>query len=217
MKKMTLCLFLAAALCAAALTGCASKSAAASSAAQTSGSASAIVAAASTSKSSSAASSAAASKSSSSQAASSSASQAAASQSASGSAASSAKATYSEQDLADALDACLNTDAGSAGSSLKAASAAAKLVEFSAKNMLGDNVTPIGDAIQKWYDGLDATKRSALKDAWSEIYQDAQDLVADPAKMKDQLSDAGVTTDFTAMDLTTGISAANCIDSALKG
>jgi hypothetical protein len=125
-------------------------------------------------------------------------------------------AEYSEQELTDALDACCSFESGTSGSSLQAISAASELVSFSAKNMSETNVKAIGDDIQKWYDALDADKKDTLKANWDEIYEDAQKLVADPASMKDALSDAGVTTDFASMDLSTGISAANCVNSLLS-
>ena len=111
------------------------------------------------------------------------------------------------------LDACCSYETGTAGSSLQAVKAASGLVSFSAKNMTDANVKAIGDDIQKWYDALSTDKKTSLKANWDEIYQDAQKLVADPSSMKDALSDAGVDTDFTSMDLTTGISAANCVNS----
>jgi len=202
-KRMLLCLALTAALCLTLLTGCAKSTAAKSSAAAASASAGSA-------SQSSAVKSAETSAAKSSDSSASSASSAPAQSSSS---AASSETAYSAQELTDALDACCSYETGTAGSSLQAVKAASGLVSFSAKNMTDANRKAIGDDIQKWYDALSTDKKASLKANWDEIYQDAQKLVADPSSMKDALSDAGVDTDFTSMDLTTGISAANCVNS----
>jgi|GEM_PF-3017447 len=201
-KRMFLCLALVAALCLTLLTGCAKSTAAKSSAAAASASAGS---AAQSSAVKSAETSAAKSSDSSASSASSAPAQS--------SSAASSETAYSAQELTDALDACCSYETGTAGSSLQAVKAASGLVSFSAKNMTDANLKAIGDDIQKWYDALSTDKKASLKANWDEIYQDAQKLVADPTSMKDALSDAGVDTDFSSMDLTTGISAANCVNS----
>lgn len=126
-------------------------------------------------------------------------------------------ASYSKDDLKAALDGCVSYEADSAGGSLKAASAAAALVTFSAQNASQDNLDAISADLNDWYSGLTDTEKTQLKANWSDLYTDAQNLVADPAGQADLLSDAGVTTDFSKMDLTNGISLCNMIDSLMQG
>jgi predicted small secreted protein len=124
--------------------------------------------------------------------------------------------TYQKADLDKVLDACKSFEPDSAGGSLKSAAAAAGLVEFSARNATDANLKALGNDVESWYNGLTQTDKNQLKNNWQEIYQDAQAIVADPSSTKDLLTDAGVTTDFSKMDLSTGISVCNLLDSLMK-
>jgi len=120
-------------------------------------------------------------------------------------------------DLQTLLTACVGVQPGAAGCSLRSASAAAGLVEFSATHAKDCSAPRINDQIKSWYNALSADDKNALKDAWPSVYADAQSLVADPKAMTDQLSDAGVTTNFAQMDLTDGMFVANYLQSLLGG
>jgi len=135
---------------------------------------------------------------------------------ASSAASSAGTVSYEKADLDQVLDACKSFEMDSAGGSLKSADAAAGLVEFSAKNAVGANIKALGDDVESWYNGLTDADKTLLKKNWSDIYQDAQAIVADPSSQAGLLSDAGVTTDFSKMDLSTGISVCNLLDSLMK-
>lgn len=105
--------------------------------------------------------------------------------------------TAAPQTLAVVLDGCIAFEADSAGGSLKTAVAASGLVVFLAETPPAD----LPGETQAWQQELTAAEQQTLDANWPGVYRCAQELCADPAAQQDLLDTAGVTTDFTALDL----------------
>lgn len=125
--------------------------------------------------------------------------------------------SFTKDEFIAVLDKCCSDGVDTAGGSLKAAAAAAGLVEFSAKYATDDRLETISADMDEWYKSISEDEKVTLKANWDTIYKDAQSIISNPADMTDLLQDAGVTTDFSNMDLTTGISVCNMLDSLMKG
>ncbi len=110
------------------------------------------------------------------------------------------------------LDECVSYEADSAGGSLKTAKAAAGLVELLSTNVPSDLA---GDAAL-WRQGLDANREATLQQNWPGISQQARAIADDPAATADLLATAGVTTDFTGMDLSAIPACMDTLDDALQ-
>lgn len=111
---------------------------------------------------------------------------------------------YTKEALNNALAGCYAFDVGTAGGSLKAAIAASDLVKFSAQYATKENLTAMQQDIKAWYQTLLSGDKQVLKNNWSLIYSTANQIVTAPADAAPLLSDAGVTTDFSSMNLTYG-------------
>lgn len=98
----------------------------------------------------------------------------------------------------DVLDRCVSYEGGTAGASLKTAQAAAGLVEFLAADT---DEALSGESAAAWRAALSDTQSAALDENWPGIYLCAVSLCDDPAAQAGLLADAGVETDFSAMDL----------------
>lgn len=122
---------------------------------------------------------------------------------------------YDESDLKDALDAAIAYEAGTAGSSLKTAIAAAGLVEFFATQCTPEDAVGIMTDTADWYADLTAGQQATLAENWPSIYAQAEKIVEDPAGQAELLSEAGVTTDFTKLDLVAPAEAMVALDSVL--
>lgn len=122
-------------------------------------------------------------------------------------------APQSAQTLAAVLDGCIAFEADSAGGSLKTAVAASGLVVFLADGPDAD----LPGETQAWQQDLTADEQQTLDANWPGVYRCAQELCADPAAQRDLLDTAGVTTDFTALDLTGVPQDLDTIDRALYG
>lgn len=186
MNRFFVSVSLTAALLAALLTGCGAASSTASSA-----------------TSSTSASSSAASGSESTPATSDSAASAASSDAVSGAAATDTVSPTLLPYSADALHTALNEltafDGGTAGTSLKSASAAGALVAFAAQS--GKAPATLAADAQSWYDGLDEAQRTTADNNWAGVLSTARAIVEDPAQQAELLDNAGVAEDFTMMDL----------------
>lgn len=110
-----------------------------------------------------------------------------------------AAAAVKTQRLTVVLNGCIAYEVDSAGGSLKTAIAAADLVVFLAGDFVPDDLPGETDA---WHQALDDDDRATMDANWPGVYRCAQDICADPAAQQGLLDDAGVTTDFSAMDLT---------------
>ena len=97
------------------------------------------------------------------------------------------------------LNGCIAYEVDSAGGSLKTAIAAADLVVFLAGDLVPEDLP--GET-RTWQQGLSADDQATMDANWPGVYRCAQDICADPAAQQGLLDDAGVTTDFSTMDLT---------------
>lgn len=116
---------------------------------------------------------------------------------AAGSGASSATRNSGSKALGALLDNCVSYETGTAGGSLKTAKAAADLVALLARDAPAD----LRGEADAWRQGLDAGREETLQANWPAISLQARAIADDPAGCADLLATAGVTTDFTAMDL----------------
>lgn len=106
---------------------------------------------------------------------------------------------YTVAGLYVVLDATISFDSGSAGSSLKNAGAAAGLAEYAA--LCGGTPATLADDAQAWMDGLGQAGRATLDENWTRVSLESRAIAADPAAEQELLDDAGVTTDFSCLDL----------------
>lgn len=102
------------------------------------------------------------------------------------------EATAEQQAILEQL---VDFGADTAGGSLKTACAAAALVEYLSTSTLE------ADTMTDWRAGLTADKQELLALNWPDILFRAQAICTDPAAEADLLASAGVTTDFTALQL----------------
>lgn len=115
------------------------------------------------------------------------------------SAASAAVGAIKVQRLTVVLNGCIAYEVDSAGGSLKTAIAASDLVVYLAGEFVPDDLP---GQTQLWQDALSRDDQATMDANWPRVYRCAQDICEDPAAQQGLLDDAGVTTDFSAMDLT---------------
>ena len=106
---------------------------------------------------------------------------------------------YSAEGLGTVLDMITAYGADTAGGSLQTAQAAGELVRFAAE--AGDQSATLGADAQAWLDRLNDDHRAALKTNWAAVREQARGIAADYDSQKGILGDAGVTTDFSALDM----------------
>lgn len=106
---------------------------------------------------------------------------------------------YSAEGLNKALDGILDVETGTAGGSLQTAQSAAALVEFAAA--CGADSATLGADTQAWLDGLTDSQREGLKETWKNVCERAHGICDDYDGSKGILADAGVSTDFSALDM----------------
>lgn len=109
---------------------------------------------------------------------------------------------YDKEALVRLLGDINNAEAGSAGSTIKAAMVAADFIEFSVENATDKNERVMLEDIQRWYSALTAEQRADIAVNWPLVYGTLNSIVEDPAGKAGLLADGGVETDFSAMDLT---------------
>lgn len=110
-----------------------------------------------------------------------------------------AAAAVKTQRLTVVLNGCIAYEVDSAGGSLKTAIAAADLVVFLAGDLVPED---LAGETQAWQADLSTDDRATMDANWPGVYRCARDICDDPAAQQGLLDDAGVTTDFSAMDLT---------------
>lgn len=115
---------------------------------------------------------------------------------------------YTAEGMTRVLDSYVSYEAGTAGGSLKAAMAAAETVRYASLYGKG-HAQEIRAEAENWKKGLDAEKQALLAENWPDICYTAKSITADPEKTRGLLADAGVTEDFSGIDLET---ASACVD-----
>lgn len=121
---------------------------------------------------------------------------------------------YDSAKVTALLDKTISYEADTAGGSLHAASAAADLVSYLSANGADNSDKLVADA-QTWMNGLSDEKKAVLKMNWPTIRDTAKSIATDAAGQADMLDSAGVTTDFTKMDLSKVTAAVESLDSVL--
>ena len=104
-------------------------------------------------------------------------------------------------------------EGGTAGGSLQTAQAAAALVEFAAA--CGTDSATLGADTEAWLEGLNEADRAMLKENWTAVRDRARSIGEDHDGNKGVLADAGVTTDFSALDMSGVDAFLNTVDSIL--
>ena len=99
--------------------------------------------------------------------------------------------------------------------SLKAAIAANDLVRYLAQYAPG-NTEPLRTDTKDWYDKLDEDKKALLKENWSGICATARQITDDPDEAKGVLESAGVSTDFSGVDLDAAAVGLDTVDGVLS-
>ncbi len=120
---------------------------------------------------------------------------------------------YSAEGLNKALGGILDVEPDAAGGSLKTAQAAAALVTFAAD--CGTETATLGADAKAWLDGLTDAEREQVKQAWAGVRDRARAIHDDYDGSKDILADAGITTDFAALDMSGVDAFLNTVDSIL--
>lgn len=125
-----------------------------------------------------------------------------------------ATAETSGKSLTVVLNGCIAYEVDSAGGSLKTAIAAADLVVYLAEE---DVPADLGGETAAWQDSLDEGNRATLDANWPGVYACAEGICQDLDSQQGLLDDAGVTTDFAAMDLTEVPEQLDVMNAALTG
>lgn len=125
-----------------------------------------------------------------------------------------ATAETSGKSLTVVLNGCIAYEVDSAGGSLKTAIAAADLVVYLAEE---DVPADLGGETAAWQDSLDEDNRATLDANWPGVYACAEGICQDLDSQQGLLDDAGVTTDFAAMDLTEVPEQLDVMNAALTG
>lgn len=125
-----------------------------------------------------------------------------------------ATAETSGKSLTVVLNGCIAYEVDSAGGSLKTAIAAADLVVYLAEE---DVPADLGGETAAWQDSLDADSQATLDANWPGVYACAEGICQDLDSQQGLLDDAGVTTDFAAMDLTDVPEQLDVMNAALTG
>ena len=120
---------------------------------------------------------------------------------------------YSAEGLNKALGGILKVESGAAGGSLQTAQAAAALVEFAIT--CGTDSATLGADTKAWLDSLSEADRETLKANWADVCERARGISGDYDNNKGILADAGVTTDFAALDMSGADAFLNTVDSVL--
>lgn len=116
--------------------------------------------------------------------------------------------------LTVALNGCIAYEVDSAGGSLKTAIAAAGMVEYLAGDFVPQDLA--GETLT-WQAALSEEDSATMDANWPGVYRCAQDICADPASQRELLNDAGVTTDFSTMDLTEVAAQLDAMNEVLTG
>lgn len=112
------------------------------------------------------------------------------------------------------LNGCIAYEVDSAGGSLKTAIAAADLVVYLASE---DVPADLGGETAAWQQSLDENSQATLDANWPGVYACAEGICQDLDSQQGLLDDAGVTTDFSAMDLTEVPEQLDVMNAALTG
>lgn len=125
-----------------------------------------------------------------------------------------ATAETSGKSLTVVLNGCIAYEVDSAGGSLKTAIAAADLVVY----LAGEDVpADLGGETAAWQQSLDENSQATLDANWPGVYACAEGICQDLDSQQGLLDDAGVTTDFAAMDLTDVPEQLDVMNAALTG
>ena len=125
-----------------------------------------------------------------------------------------ATAETSGKSLTVVLNGCIAYEVDSAGGSLKTAIAAADLVVYLASE---DVPADLGGETAAWQQSLDTDSQATLDANWPGVYACAEGICQDLDSQQGLLDDAGVTTDFAAMDLTDVPEQLDVMNAALTG
>ena len=125
-----------------------------------------------------------------------------------------ATAETSGKSLTVVLNGCIAYEVDSAGGSLKTAIAAADLVVYLAEE---DVPADLGGETAAWQQSLDESSQATLDANWPGVYACAEGICQDLDSQQGLLDDAGVTTDFAAMDLTDVPEQLDVMNAALTG
>lgn len=125
-----------------------------------------------------------------------------------------ATAETSGKSLTVVLNGCIAYEVDSAGGSLKTAIAAADLVVYLAEE---DVPADLGGETAAWQQSLDTDSQATLDANWPGVYACAEGICQDLDSQQGLLDDAGVTTDFAAMDLTDVPEQLDVMNAALTG
>lgn len=125
-----------------------------------------------------------------------------------------ATAETSGKSLTVVLNGCIAYEVDSAGGSLKTAIAAADLVVYLAEE---DVPADLGGETAAWQQSLDTDSQATLDANWPGVYACAEGICQDLDSQQGLLDDAGVTTDFSAMDLTDVPEQLDVMNAALTG
>ncbi len=120
---------------------------------------------------------------------------------------------YSAEGLRKALSGLLDVAPDAAGGSLQTAQAAAALVEFAAD--CGTETATLGADAQAWLDALTDAEREQVKQTWAGVRDRARAIHDDYEGSKDILADAGITADFSKLDMSGVDAFLNTVDSIL--
>ena len=121
---------------------------------------------------------------------------------------------YDSEKMKTVLNEFVSYEADTAGGSLKAAMAAADLTKYVAESG-ADATDKMTADVQSWKDALTDEQKTVLKMNWPMIRDTAKSLAEDAAGQKDLLESAGVTTDFSKMDMSKVTAAVTSLDSVL--
>lgn len=124
---------------------------------------------------------------------------------------SAAPAAGTAQEQCAVLDQFVSYGADTAGGSLKTTQAAAALVAYLSVSDLEADVMTV------WLAGLDADQQETLALNWPGILSEAQAIAADPAAESGALDSAGVTIDFSDMELDGVPDKLDAVNDALTG
>ena len=125
-----------------------------------------------------------------------------------------ATAETSGKSLTVVLNGCIAYEVDSAGGSLKTAIAAADLVVYLAEE---DVPADLGGETAAWQESLDTDSQATLDANWPGVYTCAEGICQDLDSQQGLLDDAGVTADFSAMDLTEVPEQLDVMNAALTG
>lgn len=123
---------------------------------------------------------------------------------------------YTAAGLEEVLNGCLTVDAGSAGSSLKAAIAADGLIRYLGQYAPG-NETALEQDAGRWYAALDGEDLEKLQADWPGVYSTASLILQDPAAQAGLLESAGLSAEYGDLDLQAAGQGIELLDRVLEG